>query len=133
MGATEHEPIDVLVTRSGRWWAIRFPSMPDVFSQCRRLEQVDEFAREALALALERDPGDVGPLRVNVVPPDDVAQLIAESNRLATEARLAAESAARARRAAASALAARGYPTRDIGALLGLSHQRVSQLLAEAV
>lgn len=133
MRTTDSTTIEVEVTRSGRWWAIRVPSMPSVFSQCRRLEQVDAFAKEAIALALERHEDDVGPLRVHVTAPDDVEPLITESNRTAAEAQAAAERAARARRTAATALAARDFPTRDIGALLGISHQRVSQLLAEAV
>lgn len=133
MSTTESETIEVEVTRSGRWWAIRFPSVPNVFSQCRRLEQVDAFAREALAAALDRDPDTVGPLNLAVAAPDEMASLIDESKRAVAEAQIAAETAARARRTAAVALAERGYPTRDIGALLGVSHQRISQLLAEAV
>lgn len=126
---TIDDDIEVLVTRSGRWWAIRFPTMPTVFSQCRRLEQVDEFAREAIALALDCDPRSVT-LDVHVEPPADLADLIAESVEAFTAAREANVRAAATRAAAARALAANGFPTRDIGALLGISHQRVSQLLA---
>lgn len=132
MSTTEHDTIQVHVARSGRWWSISVPTMPTVFSQCRRLEQVDDYAREAIALALDSDLQAIGQLDVHVEPPDGLAELIAESDRAVAEAHAASARAAEARRYAAQALAASGYPTRDIGALLGLSHQRVSQLLTEA-
>lgn len=130
--ATDRTNTVVEVTRSGRWWAIRVPSMPGVFSQCRRLDQVDEFAREAVALAGGRHPDDVGELDIRTEPPAEVADLVTDARAAADAARAATAHAADARRTAASELAARGYTTRDIGALLGLSHQRVSQLLADA-
>ena len=43
----------VEVVRSGRWWAITVPEIGRVFSQARRLDQVEDRAREALALLLD--------------------------------------------------------------------------------
>lgn len=128
---TDRTATVVEVTRSGRWWAIRVPSMPSVFSQCRRLDQVDEFAREAIALAADVGPDEVGELDTRTEPPADVAALVNDARTAADAARAASAHATDARRTAAAELAARGYTTRDIGALLGLSHQRVSQLLAD--
>ncbi len=128
---TREQTIEVDVVRSGRWWAISVPSMPLVFSQCRRLEQVDQFAREAIALARGCADDEVGQLDVRVTAPGSVAPLIEHAERASATARVATAEALRARREAARALAERSYPTRDIGALLGISHQRVSQLLAE--
>lgn len=129
--ATDRTPTFIEVTRSGRWWAIRVPSMPGVFSQCRRLDQVDEHAREAIALAVDRNPIDIGELDIHIDPPDDVATLILDAHAAVEAARDATVCATHARRAAVDALADGGYTTRDIGALLGISHQRVSQLLAD--
>lgn len=132
MTATDTSAITVDVTRSGRWWAIAVPSMPNVHSQCRRLEQVDEYAREAIALERGASPEEVGELVIAVAPPADLAPLIDRAEQTANAARAAGAAAARARAEAVGALAAAGYPTRDIGALLGISHQRVSQILAES-
>ncbi len=128
---TDRSSTVVDVTRSGRWWAIRVPSMPGVFSQCRRLDQVDEFAREAIGLASDLPPDEVGELDIRTEPPADVATLVNDARAAADVARLATAHATDARRTAAAELADRGYTTRDIGALIGLSHQRVSQLLAD--
>jgi DNA-directed RNA polymerase specialized sigma24 family protein len=128
---TDRTATVVEVTRSGRWWAIRVPSMPGVFSQCRRLDQVDGYAREAIGLATDTPPDDVAELDIRTEPPAEVAGLVSDANAAVDAARLATAHAADARRSAIAALAASGYTTRDIGALLGLSHQRVSQLLAD--
>ena len=129
---TRDRTIRINVVRSGRWWAISVPSMPSVHSPCRRLEQVDEYAREAISLVQDCPLDEVGHLDVRVAAPDEVAPLIAHAEQAAAAARDASVEVLQARRAAALALSERGYPTRDIGALLGISHQRVSQLLADA-
>ena len=128
---TDRTTTVVEVTRSGRWWAICVPSMPGVFSQCRRLDQVDEFAREAIGLATDVPRDEVGELDIRTEPPTEVAELVNDARAAADAARLATAHASDARRTAAAELADRGYTRRDIGALLGLSHQRVSQLLAD--
>ncbi|SBT51113.1 type II toxin-antitoxin system HicB family antitoxin [Micromonospora auratinigra] len=42
--------------RSDGWWAISVPEVEGVFSQARRLDQVEAMAREAIALMLDVDP-----------------------------------------------------------------------------
>jgi predicted RNase H-like HicB family nuclease len=34
------------------WWAVRVSELPGVLTQARRLDQVEEFAREAIDLAI---------------------------------------------------------------------------------
>lgn len=122
----------VEATRSGSWWAIRVPDLPGVFSQCRRLDQVEQHVREAIALLLDVDEAEVGTVDVAVVAPPVVTDLV-QSVRLADHtAREAVEAASRARKEAARSLVDQGYPLRDIGQLIGISHQRVSQILADA-
>ena len=87
-------------------------------------------AREAIAMMLGVDAEQIGGLEVEVVPPPRVAALIDTMNDALEAAREATETAASARRQAAMALRADGLPMRDVGRLLGLSHQRVSQILA---
>lgn len=120
----------VRAVRSGSWWAITVPELPGVFSQARRLDQVETMAREAIALMLDVDADQIGRIEVEVVPPLRAAALIGTMNDALETAREATETAASARREAAKVLRADGLPMRDVGRLLGLSHQRVSQILA---
>ena len=54
------------VVRSGEWWAITVPSRGGVFSQARYLDEVSAAAREAIAMMLDVDPAEVGPIDVHV-------------------------------------------------------------------
>lgn len=56
----------VEVVQSGEWWAIAVPSLRGVFSQARHLDEVPAAAREAIALMLDINPADVGPIDVHV-------------------------------------------------------------------
>ena len=68
----------VEVVQSGDWWAISVPSLRGVFSQARNLDEVPEVAREAIALMLDVDPAEVGPIDVCVQPQQGEAELLAE-------------------------------------------------------
>lgn len=119
-----------VATRSGDWWAITIPQLPGAFSQCKRLDQVEAMAREVIALMLDCDPADVGDVEVDVQLADQLTDDLAalrRSERLADDAR---QAATHAQRRAAEQLRAAGLSVRDIGRLLGVSHQRVSQILA---
>ncbi|WP_419911548.1 type II toxin-antitoxin system HicB family antitoxin [Candidatus Poriferisodalis sp.] len=63
----------VEVVRSDEWWAITVPSHRGVFSQARHLDEVPTAAREAIALMLDVDPADVGPIDVHVQQPGGAA------------------------------------------------------------
>lgn len=103
-----------------------YQAVAGAFSQCKRLDQVEAMAREVIAPMLDSDPADVGDVEVDVHLPDDLAAL-RRSERLADDAR---QAATHAQRRAAEQLRAAGLSVRDIGRLLGVSHQRVSQILA---
>ena len=120
----------VEAVRSGNWWAITVPGLDGVFSQARRLDQVEARAREAIAMMLDVDEADVGELAVNVTPPDTVADLLRELDVSEAAAASANEQAATLRRQVAQELLDEGFPMRDVGRLIGVSHQRVSQILA---
>ena len=53
--------------RTGTWWAITVSELPGVFSQARRLEQVETMARDAIAMYLE-SPKDTFDVAVRQVP-----------------------------------------------------------------
>lgn len=116
--------------RSGDWWAITVPSLSGLFSQAKRLDQVEATAREAIAMMLDIDESSVGPVEVTATPPASVVDLIEELKKSVAIATEASTAAAAARREVAQLLHDEGLPLRDVGELLGLSHQRVSQILA---
>lgn len=120
----------IQAVRSGGWWAITVPELDGVFSQAKRLDQVEANAREAIAMMLDIDENDVGDLEVQVTPPPSVAHLLEALRSSEATADKATAEVARIRREAAQALRKEGLPMRDVGELIGVSHQRVSQILA---
>ena len=67
--STDTETYRVEVVRSGNWWAITVPDLPGTFSQAKRLDQVEANAREAIALMVDGDEGQLDlDVRVNTDP-----------------------------------------------------------------
>ena len=114
---------------AGRW-AVRVLELPGVLTQARRLDQVEKFAREAIDLAVSVGHAPKGKYAMQIDPRvpgfgDDLANVRAvrvDAVRLQTEA-------AERTRVIARRLAQRGLTVRDIGAALGVSHQRAAQLV----
>ena len=117
--------------RHGDWWAITVDELPGVFSQARRLGQVETMARDAVSLLLDV-PSDSFDLSVREKLAPDVERAVAAAKEARATALALREVASERSRAAARTLAAHGLPQRDIGRLLDLSHQRVAQLLERA-
>lgn len=114
--------------RSGTWWAIDVPELPGVYSQARRLDRVEPMARDAIALFLDVDPATLD-IRVETNLPSDLRRDVDTVGRLRAEAdRLQAESSG-ALRHLTHELLGRGLSVRDAAVILGISHQRVSQLV----
>lgn len=114
--------------RSGAWWAIDIPELPGVYSQARRLDRVEPMARDAIALFLDVDPATLD-IRVETNLPSDLRRDVDAVGRLRAEAdRLQAESSGAMRRLTHELLG-RGLSVRDAAVILGISHQRVSQLV----
>ncbi len=123
---TKHYTVNA--TRSGRWWSITIDQEPRAQTQARRLDQVEAIARSVL-------------IDLNVLAQDESASFTVHSyadeletlRRSALRAKAAAneatETASRTAREFARSAAAEGLPIRDIGALLGVTHQRAQQLL----
>lgn len=117
------------VTREGKWWMVRIPEIDEV-TQARRLGEAELMARELIAVS--RDiPLEAVEVDVRL---DSVAGLSDIAERLAAIASNRERAAELERQATldavelAKALTAREIPVRDVGAILGVSHQRAHQL-----
>ena len=116
--------------RAGDWWMVQVDPKPDhhVVTQARRLGQVERTVRDAITLLLEV-PGDSFDIAIDVRLAGPIRQLIDRAAELRSEAALASEAAAQAMTDAARALLGGGLTMRETGQVLGLSHQRILQLV----
>ncbi|MDR3069634.1 MAG: XRE family transcriptional regulator [Propionibacteriaceae bacterium] len=114
--------------RSGNWWAIEVPEIPGLFTQTRRLDQVEAMVLDAVSM-LDEQPEEG--FSVTVVPelPGEIEAFIQDLKEAHSRLLKAEKETARINRAAAKKLSDEGLPLRDVGAILGVSHQRASQLV----
>jgi predicted RNase H-like HicB family nuclease len=119
----------VRATRTGRWWAILVDELPAVHSQARRLDQIQSVAREAIALVLAvlEDSFDIQ-IQPDLASLVELKELIEETLRAREASDAARSRASAAMRHAVRELRDSGYTSRDPGALLGASNQRISQI-----
>ena len=120
---------DITVTREGKWWMVAVPAI-DGLTQARRLSEIRDMAVSLIAITL-----DVPASRVGV----NVAAMIVDGTDLVERRRqidVEREAARQAERKAAALMAdlvrkldADHVPLRDIGEAVGVSFQRVHQLL----
>lgn len=119
---------NAIVTRSEPGWSIYVPEI-DRHTYAAHLREIEEMARDLVQVMTDLP---IEGITVAIHLPDDLAGAIAAMRR-AREGVTAAEAAARdTQQAAAMALRDAGAPLRDIAAALGVSHQRVHQILEEA-
>lgn len=114
--------------REGRWWMVTVPGAG--VTQARRLADVPDMARELVAVTLDAPLDDVE-VQVTVAPFDGIdvtGELDGIREARAQSLRLEREASDRAV-ALARTLAQRDVPLRDIGTILGVSHQRAHQLV----
>ena len=124
-----------IAERDGKYWFIRIPELgknpAGLPTQARHLSEVQAMARDLIAVYLDV-PEDSFDIDVQIELPEAVRKHLDTAHRLADEAADALTNSARARRQAAMELKALGMTVRDIGAALGVSHQRAQQLLTNA-
>ena len=116
-----------IAERDGSWWAIRVPELRGVYSQTRRLADVEAMARDVIALVLDVAPDSFA---VSVEPAlgSDVARLVEQALAGRLDAERAVRLASEQLREAVDRLSASGLTVRDIAHVLGLSHQRIAQV-----
>jgi hypothetical protein len=116
------------VSRDGKWWMIAVPEVDGV-TQARRLADVEQMARELIAVTLGTKISEVAvEIEYQDIAGTAVNHDLALIRREKAEAARLEQDAARRTSDLVRALVAEGIPLRDIGQMLGVSFQRVHQL-----
>lgn len=119
----------VEVYRDGKWWMADIAEL-DLLTQSRRIANIEDAAREAIAVTLDVDLLDVEiEIRMRPIAEIDVDALRAEIHRVHEAASALEREATLRSKELTQSLAQAGVPLRDIGTIIGFSHQRAHQLL----
>lgn len=118
------------VTRDGRWWMVSVPEL-DILTQARRISEIEKMAQELIAVTLDMplsevevdlEVGRIGEVQCVSRRAQQIRAEQEHAKELERQSRTEAEQLARE-------LAKADVPMRDIGTLLGVSFQRVHQLV----
>ena len=110
-------------------WTVELEEEPRVHTWGKTVEQALARVREAAALWFQTDEDDIE-LVPQPVLPKAAGRTVEQARQAREQARNADRLAVERTRKAAAALTRRGISMRDVAAILGISHQRVHQLLA---
>ena len=120
---------NITVTREGKWWMIDVPAI-DGLTQARRLSEIKNMAVSLIAITLDVPASQVGVNIVSMIVGG--TDLVERRQQIDTER----EAARQAERKVAALMVdlvrkldADHVPLRDIGEVVGVSFQRVHQLL----
>lgn len=123
---------EATITREGRWWMVEIPQLDGV-TQARRLDEVEKAAREYVALTADLPLSQVA-IEISGIDAagHDLLDAKALVEDLRTQAKRLENLVVDFSRQLAAALTEADVPVRDVSRVLGVSHQRVSQLVQEA-
>lgn len=121
--------VTAVARRVGQWWAVEVPEVEGAFTQVRKLDQVAEMTRDAVALLCDV-PRDV--VQVNVQPQleESLVQALAGAREKRAQAERLEREASGDISCVAKQLLGEGMTLREVGIVLGVSYQRVAQLTA---
>ena len=108
-------------------WLVHIKSIPECATYGRTLRQAEARIREALAAWLDRDPDD---LEIASAWPPELEKVATSVSQARRNAAASAQAAGTETAKAAKRLDRMGLSRRDTAEVLGISHQRVQQLLA---
>lgn len=117
-------------SRDGKFWLVHVPEI-DQYTQARKIAEIPVMATELVQLMTEEDP-DTFAVDVQIAMPESVTAHLERSAELREQAAAAQHRAAEESRLAARELKDLDIPLRDVGELLGISYQRVHQLVSGA-
>ena len=119
----------VEVTRSDRWWSMHaLIPRTVIYSQARDIADVEVMIRDAISGALDVDPESFG-LALEFELAAGVMDQVHRARTSAVEAAEVQARASRESRAAVQALRDEGLTLKEAGYFLGVTPQRVAQLL----
>jgi predicted RNase H-like HicB family nuclease len=121
---------DVALTREGKWWMV---SIPEIYglTQARTIKEAHDMARDYIAVTLDV-PAQSFEIHVHaekIGTVEHVTQLLEDIKIARAQADALERRATEGARSLARALAAQELPLREIGAVMGVSHQRADQLI----
>jgi hypothetical protein len=131
---------EVVVYRDGHWWGFELPALTSTTptgktitasGQARRISEIEFEARDIAAMWTDQPIDDVT-VALRFQLPGPAADYIEKARELDAQSHRWAAQAAELRKNAANELVRDGLSQTDTAALLGLSRQRVGQLLHAA-
>ncbi|MCX2732527.1 MerR [Saccharopolyspora sp. NFXS83] len=132
MSAEQLSSYRVHVSREDRSWVAHVQGLPAGATEVDHLEELDLEVRDLIAGLADREPDsfriDWRYLQGDV----EYTRPVEELRHWAAESKQAAANAERARREIITTLRSAGLSQRAIAEVIGTSHQRVAQLMAEA-
>ena len=120
-----------MATQEERFWLLSVPEL-DVVTQARTLDRAEATVRDLIAVWLDVPPGSFA-VEVEPLLDDEWTKLLRETRDARTTADKASARASELLRTSVTTLHDAGLSAREVGSLVGISYQRVQQLLAEGV
>ncbi|HEY9312984.1 hypothetical protein [Williamsia sp.] len=122
--------VSAVASRDGKFWLVHVPEIGH-YTQARTVREIESMVTDLVAVSEEVPAESVEVTSISFTLPDDVQEQLHRAEERQQDATRANSEAAEARRAAARLLHDKGLTYRDVGGVLGISHQRAAQLIAE--
>lgn len=111
-------------TRSNKWWAIDVPEIPGLFTQARRLDQVEAMVKDAAKIL----DYNIESVTVEPVLTQAETEMLMSLTEAKAQANQAQNLASNLMRTTVATLHNEGMTMRDVAQLIGITPQRVSAL-----